>query len=109
MSNFNRIYDLTFEKLKTYNSLVDHIRHENYSQVLFKKNELGVIAELHFENDSIEKVYECQFDKSEMLQTIFLRQNGIKKLIFDREYELSIETAMYTYEKLISSEVKNVI
>lgn len=98
MNNYNRIYELTYEKLNTMENLLNHIRSENYSEVSFSKNVEGYFAVLTYSSNELNYKFECQFDSTEKLSTIYRVDDNNKKLIFDRSYELIIEKAIYLEE-----------
>lgn len=107
MENYKRIYELTYDKLNTLDNLLNHIRYDEYTEVSFKKNHIGIIAELKYEKDGETAQYECQFGSNEMLSTIYIIKDDTRKLMFDREYELTIEKGTYLLEEFNKAQSKN--
>ena len=89
MNLFNEIYDLTYLPLLTPANLIENLNLDNFKNINYSKNEIGIMAEVICEiNKSMMKFY-YQFDSKNFINTIYYYENNEIEFMFDRKKMLS--------------------
>lgn len=91
MNLFNKIYDLTFSPLLTPYNLIDTLKLINYHSLCFKKNTIGITAEITCnidENNFLTFYYE--FDEKDFILSLYYYENNNKIYLFNRYEELDV-------------------
>lgn len=89
MNLFNKIYDLTYLPLLTPANLIGNLSLDNFININYSKNKIGIIAEVTCDVDkSIVKFY-YQFDSKNFIDTIYYYENNEIEFMFDRKKMLN--------------------
>ena len=89
MNLFNKIYDLTFSPLLTPYNLIDTLKIVNYHSLNFKKNDIGIIAEItcNIDKENLITFY-YEFDEKDFILNLYYYENNKKVFLFNRDEEL---------------------
>lgn len=84
MNLVDKIYELTYLPMLTPYNLLDNMKLDNYTEINFKKNNLGVVSEITCIIDNRPKVFYYQFDNKNCLLEIYYYEKNTICHLFDR-------------------------
>ncbi|GKZ03065.1 hypothetical protein ANS017_17260 [Paraclostridium bifermentans] len=89
MNLFNEIYDLTYLPLLTPANLIENLNLDNFKNINYSKNEIGIMAQVICEIDKSMIKFYYQFDSKNFIDTIYYYENNEIEFMFDRKKMLS--------------------
>ncbi|QOR36878.1 hypothetical protein IMX26_08745 [Clostridium sp. 'deep sea'] len=85
--------------------LVDNIKVENYKSVSFYKHNDGIKCIIVYEESYKDIEFHYVFDSNDCLLSLYSIDDKETKLLFDRDYEINIETGNYIMDMMDSNKV----
>ena len=84
-----KVYELMYSPIITPYNLLENVKLDNYYYVKYYKGEKGITCEMKCDTDQIAEIFFYCFDEFDKLVSIFIKDGRKKKLIYNRQVELS--------------------
>lgn len=96
----DEIFNLTYLPLVTPYNLIDNIKLDNYSEILYKKRFDGITCELKCIVNMENITFYYEFDKNDFLQEAYYMEDEDKHYLFNRQSDCEVlKEKFYMYGK----------
>lgn len=101
MNLFNDIYDLTYLHLLTPTNLLESLNIDNFVEINYSKNEIGVIAKVVCFVDKHKMSFYYQFDFKNFINEIYYYEDDKLEYLFNREEKLKNLRSEFSKSKVL--------